>query len=99
MTFPAENFARDLRNAIDRKAAGSQCCICYYRKHVNIIHVDGKHRNGHISNIATLCPNHTKEVESGEFLNTHLFSIWWSIREDGVRGKTMTNHTERLLPT
>lgn len=85
------NFYRHIKQGKIRGSTKVKCCICGYDKHVHLHHIDGNNTNHHISNIASLCPNHHSEVEDGEHSNVQLYCIWKRISRDGSCTEYMNN--------
>jgi hypothetical protein len=89
-----ENFYTKIKNHRIRETVVLNCCLCNYKKHIQLHHIDGNNENHQRSNIATLCPNHHVEVECGEHDNKKLYSIYWRICPDGTTSKVFNNYEE-----
>ncbi len=74
--FRSKNFYASLRQAIRLGKATASCCVCGYDKHVHLHHIDSSRSNNAESNIATLCPNHHAEADSGDFTPIQLRAVW-----------------------
>lgn len=70
------NFYANLKNYLVHGTAQSKCCICGYDRHLDLHHIDGNRKNNEKYNIASLCPNHHREVEAKEQEGVPLFTIW-----------------------
>lgn len=92
--FRSENFYLSLKAKITRNTAGAKCCLCNYFKHIDLHHIDGDRKNNAIDNIASLCPNHHREVEAGEHPNEKLYCVWWRVYSDGSTTDKMDNRKE-----
>jgi hypothetical protein len=90
-----ENFYYNLKRVLSDKTAVAECCICGYTKYIDLHHIDGNRKNNHISNIASLCPNHHREVSGGEHSNSFLFCSWWRVYPDGITSNVFDNRKER----
>jgi len=75
-------------------SAKSKCCLCSYDKHVDLHHIDGNRDNDNEDNIASLCPNHHREVEAGEHDGVKLSCIWWRVYSDGTTSDVIQTQTE-----
>jgi len=91
--FNHNRFYQSLKLSKIRGTTGLECCICGYNKHIDLHHIDGNNKNHNISNIASLCPNHHREVEAGEHKDVQVFSIWWRI-SGKTPGKKFNNKKE-----
>jgi hypothetical protein len=80
--FRSKNFYTSLKDTLCRKTSGSKCCLCDYYLFIDLHHIDGNRKNHDIGNIASLCPNHHREVERGMHKNIQLYCIWWRIYSD-----------------
>lgn len=89
-----ENFYYALKNILVRKTAKCKCCLCDYSEHIDLHHIDGNNKNHSISNIASLCPNHHREVESGSHQDKELFCVWRRIYSDGTCSEEKNNLQE-----
>ncbi len=85
------NFYLAAKSAFQRGTLRLRCCLCKYDKYVALHHVDKSKKNNHISNMATLCPNHHSEVTHGEHQDKFLYAIWQRKYSDGTFGKLMNN--------
>lgn len=88
------NFYLAVKGAILRNSLWAKCCLCNYSKYIDLHHIDNNNKNNHISNIATLCPNHHREVSSGEHTEKFLYAIWKRKYSDGRLGKIHNNIQE-----
>lgn len=87
-------FYLAIRGANLRNSLQAKCCLCDYDKYIDLHHNDGNNKNNHISNIATLCPNHHREVTNGEHKDKILYSIWRRKYSDGKLGPLKDNINE-----
>lgn len=94
--FRSKNFYTSLKQTICRGTSGAQCCLCDYFNHVDLHHIDGDNENHVISNIASLCPNHHREVENKEYLDEELYCVWWRVYSDGSLTDRIDNRKEVL---
>jgi len=85
------NFYSSFKRANQRGTIRSKCCLCKYDRYIDLHHIDEDRRNNHISNIATLCPNHHTEVTYGEHGGKQLYAIWQRVDRDGNEGDTKNN--------
>lgn len=83
LEFRSDDFYSSLKRALVAKTAKSKCCLCDYSKHIDLHHKDGNRSNNHCCNIASLCPNHHREVEAGEHKDKKLTCIWWRVYASG----------------
>lgn len=72
-----------LKQTIRRGTSRSQCCLCDYSKYIDLHHIDGDNSNHIVQNIASLCPNHHREVENGDHTDKELYCLWWRVYSDG----------------
>jgi hypothetical protein len=91
LNFKSSSFYKSLRNSINSLTSGSQCCICGYNLCIDLHHIDGDRKNNNISNIASLCPNHHREIEMGLHKDKELYCIWWRINADGSISEKLNN--------
>lgn len=80
------NFYNSFKKANQRGTLKSKCCLCEYNKYIDLHHIDEDRKNNHVSNIATLCPNHHTEVTYGGHKDKQLYAIWQRIDRDGSEG-------------
>ena len=80
------SFYNSFKKANQRGTLKSKCCLCEYSKYVDLHHIDENRKNNHVSNIATLCPNHHTEVTYGEHSEKQLYAIWQRVDRDGYEG-------------
>jgi len=85
------NFYTSFKQANQRGTIKSKCCLCEYCKYIDLHHIDEDRKHNHISNIATLCPNHHTEVTYGEHKEEQLYAIWQRIDRDGSEGDLKNN--------
>jgi hypothetical protein len=74
-----KNFYQSFKNARQNGTLGSRCCLCGYSKHIDLHHLDGNRHNNNVYNMASVCPNCHREVESGEHSASKLYCVWWRI--------------------
>jgi DNA-binding CsgD family transcriptional regulator len=85
------NFYISLRHSLSLKTSGGRCCLCNYNLFIDLHHIDGNRNNHKINNIASLCPNHHREVERGMHKDKELYCIWWRIYPDNIIGDIFNN--------
>jgi len=90
--FRSKNFYLALKETLRRKSAGSKCCLCDYSLFVDLHHIDGNRKNNLINNIASLCPNHHRELERGMHKEKQLYCIWWRIYSDSSTSEKFNNN-------
>jgi hypothetical protein len=93
--FRSNNFYLSLKRTLTHRTSGSRCCLCKYSKYIDLHHIDGNRMNNDINNIASLCPNHHREVTEGEHDKDSLYCIWWRIYSDGSTSNIFVNHKKR----
>jgi len=90
-SFKSNNFYRSLRLSINSLTSGAECCLCGYNLFIDLHHIDSNRKNNNINNIASLCPNHHRELESGMYKNKQLYCMWWRINYDGSISEKFNN--------
>lgn len=84
-------FYLSIKSAKLRETLRARCCLCGYEKHIQFHHIDGNNKNHHISNIASLCPNHHAEITHGEKKDLFTYSIWQRVYSSGEVGELKNN--------
>jgi len=92
--FRSNNFYMSMRMAIQNLSTRSECCMCGYNLFIDLHHINGNRKNNLINNIASLCPNHHREVEEGLHKDKELYCIWWRINADGSISEKVNNKKE-----
>lgn len=87
----SKNFYLSLKQAIVRGSAGAKCCLCDYSKYIDLHHIDSNRHNNCIVNIASLCPNHHREITAGGHADIPLCCIWWRKYSDGSISSVYNN--------
>lgn len=88
------NFYSAIKEKLHAKTLNCKCCLCSYDLTIDLHHIDGNNKNHHISNIASLCPNHHREVELGYHKEKKLYAIWWRVYPGGRKSEIMNNLNE-----
>ena len=81
------NFYSALKNAKNRGSVSLYCCLCDSGepyKYCSIHHIDENRDNNHISNIATLCPNHHAEVHGSDHVGEILYAKWDRVHHGNI---------------
>lgn len=86
-----QNFYACFKLANQRGSIKSKCCLCKYDRYIHLHHIDGNRKNHHLSNVATLCPNHHGKITHGEHKKAKIYAIWWRKYSDSTLGKMNTN--------
>lgn len=94
--FKSPNFYQSMKTISTDLSARLECCICGYNLCIDLHHIDGNRKNNNINNIASLCPNHHREIEKGLNKDKQLFCIWWRIHKDGAVTEKFNNKKEIL---
>lgn len=86
------SFYQAFKNARQNGTLGSRCCLCGYSKHIDLHHLDGDRKNNNVYNIASVCPNCHREVESGDHQGKTLYCVWWRIYpQSKIKSKEVNN--------
>jgi len=89
----SKNFYISIRMTIRNLTTGSECCICGYNLCIDLHHIDGNRKNNNIDNIASLCPNHHREIEEKQMhREKQLYCVWWRIYSDGSTSEKFNNN-------